>query len=123
MMKLSVILIAAAATAFAGSAFAQGTCARPTAPAAVDGATASLEQLLANKKEVSTFIGASDAYQTCVFADLAAQKAAAKKAKTKIDPAAVKAAEEAVAANQADKESVGAAFNASAKAYKAAHPS
>lgn len=122
-MKLSVILIAAAASALAGSALAQGTCERPTAPTAVDGATASLEQLLANKKDVSAFIGASDAYQTCVFEDLAAKKAAAKKDKTKLDPAAVKAAEDAVAANQADKESVGAAFNAAAKAYKAAHPS
>jgi hypothetical protein len=122
-MKLSVILIAGAAMAFAGSAMAQGACVRPAAPAAMDGTTATLEQLLANKTDVATFIGASDTFQTCVLGDLAAKKAAAKKAKANLDPAVVKAAEDEVSANQADKERVGTAFNAAAKAYKAAHPS
>ena len=124
MMKLSVILIAgAAAMAFAGSAMAQGACTAPTAPATVDGAAATLEQLVANKNEVAGFIAASDAYQTCVVKDLAARNAAAKQAKTKVDPAVVKAAQDALDANQADKERVGTAFNTAAKAYKTAHPS
>jgi hypothetical protein len=122
-MKLAAIFMAGATFALAGSAMAEASCVRPTAPAAVDGATASLEQLLAAKTEVAAFIGASDTYQTCVLDDLVAQKAAAKANKTKLDPAVIKAGQAQVDANQKDKESAGKAFNAAAKAYKAAHPS
>lgn len=121
-MKLSATLIACATLAMAGPALAEGVCTRPTAPTVVDGATAPLEQLVKSKNEVAAFIAASDTFQTCVLEDLAAQRATAKAAKTKVDPAIVTAAEAQISANQADKESAGAAFNAAAKAYKAAHP-
>jgi len=107
----------------AGPALAEDACARPTAPASVDGATASMDQIQAAKRDVMAFITASDAYQTCVLDDLAARKKAAKAAKTKFDPAAEKAANGLVTANQADKERVGVDFNKAAKAFKAAHPS
>jgi hypothetical protein len=112
-----------AALALAAPTFALAACDRPAAPTVVDGAAATMEQILASKKEVTDFITASDDYQNCVLADLKAQSDAAKKAKTKLDPAVKKAADEAISANQADKEKVGAAFNDSVKAYKAAHPS
>lgn len=122
-MKFAMILTAGAILATAQPALAQGACQRPSAPAAVDGATASLDQLIATKNATAAFIGASDAYQTCVLADLAAQRAAAKEAKTKFDSSIADAAQAQISANQSDKEAAGAAFNAAAKAYKAAHPS
>ena len=64
----------------------------------------------------------SDTYQQCIIDGLNAAKAAAKKAKTAIDPAVVQAANDATDANQNDKVAVGTAFNGAAKAYKAAHP-
>ena len=123
-MKIAAILTAGATLALSGTA--ANACERPAAPTAlngVDGATVSVEQLVAAQKEVAGFIAASDTYQACVIDDLAAQRAAAKDAKTKLDPAIAKAAKAQLDANQADKERAGAEFNAAAKAYKAAHPS
>lgn len=122
-MKLQLILALSAALGFAAPSLAQAECVRPTAPAAVDGATVSLEQLMAAKQAVMGFMSASDDYQACVIKDAAAQKDAAKAAKTKLDPAILKAADAKVSENQADKERVGGAFNTAAKAYRAAHPS
>lgn len=98
-------------------------CQRPTAPAAIDGKTATLEQLIAAKQAVVTFMSDSDTYQSCVIDAFKAKKAAADAAKTKLDPSLAKAADADVSANQADKEKVGGEFNAATKAYRAAHPS
>jgi hypothetical protein len=78
---------------------------------------------MATQKAVMSFISASDDYQNCVLADLKSKTNDAKKSKTKLDPAVKKAADDAITANQADKEKLGADFNASVKAFKAAHPS
>jgi Skp family chaperone for outer membrane proteins len=121
--RVTAVLLGAALMGWAGSALAQDACTKPAAPAAVDGATASMEQLLAAKKEVSDFIAASDAYQTCVLDSVEAQRKAAKAEKRKLDPQVSKTADADIKANQADKEKVGADFNAAARAYKAAHPS
>ena len=121
-MKFAAIMTAGAMLGLASPALA-AECVRPEAPAAVDGATATMEQLLAAKAGVTDFMAKSDAYQSCVLDDVAAQKAAAKAAKTKFDSAIAKAADAKVSENQADKERVGQAFNGAAKAYKAAHPS
>ncbi|MDB5448106.1 MAG: hypothetical protein JWQ97_3423 [Phenylobacterium sp.] len=121
-MKFASLALAAALS-LAAPALALAACERPTPPAPTDGATATMEQLVAAKNGVSAFITASDTYQSCVIADLAAQRDAAKKAKTKLDGGVPKAADAAIAANQKDKEQVGAAFNAAVKAYKTAHPS
>jgi hypothetical protein len=119
----SIVALGAALSLVApGLAFA-AACQAPTAPTAVDGSTATLQQMLAAKSGVTDFITASDAYQDCVVQEFQAQKAAADAAKAKVDPALAKAADAKVSASQADKERVGSAFNAAAKAYRAAHPS
>lgn len=123
-MKSASILVLSAALGLAAPSLAlAATCDRPAAPANVDGSKATLDELKAAKGAVTTFMTASDTYQSCVLDDLAAQRAAATAAKTKLDPAVAKAAEEKVNQNQADKERVGVDFNAAVKAYKAAHPS
>lgn len=121
--RVTAVLIGAAIFGWAGSALAQDACTKPAAPVAVDGAKASMEELLAAKKQVTEFIGASDTYQTCVLDGLEAHRKAAKAEKRKVDPAVQKMADANIAANQSDKERVGADFNAAARAYKAAHPS
>jgi hypothetical protein len=123
-MKSAMFLIAAAAVALAMPAMAQDACARPAAPTVTaDAASATMEQLVATKTEVGKFMTDSDAYQSCVIASVTAQRADAKKNKVKFDNAIAKAADKDIAANQADKERVGKAFNAALKSYKAAHPS
>lgn len=123
-MKLASLLTLGALFGVAahGLAFAAG-CDRPTPPARIDGASASMDQILAGKAAVTAFMSASDAYQDCIIAEVKAQRAAADAAKTRFDPAIAKAADAKANANQADKERVGAEFNASVKAFRAAHPS
>lgn len=119
----SILSLAAGGLLFlATPAFAQSACVRPTAPAPVDGATLSLDELAAAQKTVRDFIAASDAYQGCLLDDLNAQRAAAKANKTKFDKATATDVNAKIGANQADKEKVGAAFNEAVRAYKAAHP-
>ncbi|HEY9217854.1 MAG TPA: hypothetical protein VIO94_07395, partial [Phenylobacterium sp.] len=100
------------------------TCTRPEAPK-IDAATASasMEALAAAKQQTQTFITASDTYQACVLGEAKAKLEEAKAKKVDFDQGIAKRAQSQVSANQADKEKVGAAFNAAVRAYKAAHPS
>jgi len=122
-MNKAAILALGAALGLAAPGLALADCRAPTAPAAVDGKTATMDQLQAAKTAVGTFMTDSDAYQACVIDALKAQKDAAAAAKTKFDPALAKTAEADLDANQAEKQRVGADFNAAVKAYRAAHPS
>jgi hypothetical protein len=123
-MKHPSILALSAVLGLAAPGFAlAATCERPAAPAAIDGATVTMDQLRAAKTGVTDFMTASDTYQGCLVDDLAAQRAAAKAAKTSFDASVAKAVEAKINENQADKERVGAEFNAAVKAFKTAHPS
>jgi len=103
-------------------ATAPAMCEAPAAPGTVDGATASMEEVLAAKSAVAAFIASSDVYQSCLVDDIKVRRAAAKAAKTRFDEAEAKAVTQMINANQRDKEQVGKAFNDAVKAYKAAHP-
>jgi hypothetical protein len=74
--------------------------------------------------DVMNFIKASDDYQSCVLADLDRQKQEAAKAKNPkpLDQSIVDGANAKVAANQKEKEKIGAEYNAAVHAYKDAHP-
>lgn len=121
-MTRKLISALGAVAVFATPGLALAECQRPSPPAAVDGATVTQDQLTTAKQAVIAFMGASDDYQACVLKDATDQKAAAKAAKTKFDPAIAKAADAQINANQADKERVGGDYNTAAKAYRAAHP-
>jgi hypothetical protein len=101
-------------------------CSEPIAPAAIDGATATEAQMKAAVADVKTFIKDSDDYQTCLLADLTAQKRAAKnqkdKDKQKLDPGVEAAVQAKIDTNQKLKERVGAEYNAAVVAFKAKHP-
>jgi hypothetical protein len=118
--------LAGAALLFSfGPALAAGPCDEPYAPAAVDGSKATMEQMKGAHDDVVTFMKASDDYQSCLLDDLKNQKDAAAKAKDPkpLDPSIQIGVDKAVDANQRMKEKVGAEFNASVIAYKAAHKS
>jgi hypothetical protein len=120
-----VVRFSLAAALFAVSlapAFAQdATCTAPIPPAALDGATATQEQMTTMHDDVVNFIKASDDYQACVIADVDAKKAKAHRMKIEFDPYVAKQAEGQVAANQRLKEKVGGEFNAAVQAFKGHH--
>ena len=122
MKKMALALAAISAVALGGAAFAQDACVRPAAPSVADGATATVDQLMASKTAVAAFIADSDKYQSCLVDGVTAQRAAAKAAKTKFDESIAKGVTGKIKENQADKEATGKSFNAAVKAYKAAHP-
>lgn len=120
-MKIAA-LTTAALLAMAGSASAQTACNRPDAPASVDGATATMEQVVGFKNAVSAFMTASDTYQECLVSGVEKAREDAKAKKTKFDEGLSKSADKDIEANQKDKEAAGKAYNAAVKAYRAAHP-
>ena len=115
---LGVILLVAGAV----PAFADDTCKVPPTPAAIDGATATADQMRASIGAFNTFSKASDAYQICVNDYITAQNAAADKDKKSHDTAMVQSEGDKVAANQTAKEKAGTDLNAAIGLYKKAHP-
>lgn len=120
-MSFKYALVLAVAAGFAGPALAD-PCSEPIPPAPVDGATASKEQMLQARDDTVNFIKASDDYQTCLFADLKAQKLEAAKNKKPFPPSIEEAVNAKVQENQRVKEKVGAEYNAAAITYKNKHP-
>ena len=114
----------ASAFVLASTAASFAACTDPIAPAPVDGKTATKEQMVAASKDVKAFISASDEFQTCILAELTEKRKEALKSKDKkpLDPAVEASYQGKVDTNQKLKEKVGAEFNASVGAYKAAHP-
>ena len=117
-LGLAVALVAMSAM----PALAQSACMEPIAPAAINGATATVAQMKSAHDDVMTFIKQSDDYQVCLFKELNDAKAAALKDKKDVDPTLEPAVNAKVQANQGLKEKVGGEFNAAVNAYKAAHP-
>ena len=115
-----VFVLGMAAPALADSS----SCYEPYPPAAMDGNTATEDQMKSAVKDVKSFIAASDDYQSCLLSDLARQKreAARSKDKTPLDPSIEAGVDAKVSANQALKVKVGSEFNDAVKAYNAKHP-
>ena len=112
------ILMVAAAPAWAAS------CVDPVPPVAVNGSAVSEQQMKDAHDDVVNFIKSSDDYQSCLIADLNAQKMKAAKAKDPkpLDPAIEQQVQARIDGNQRMKEKVGAEFNAAVLAFKAKHP-
>lgn len=114
----AVLMLATAAPALAAS------CNTPIPPEiTVDGTTATVQQMEDAIKDFKTFQSASDDYQTCLLADLKAQKDAAKKQKDPkpLDPAIEAGINAKIKANQTEKEKLGGQLNAQIVAYQNAH--
>jgi hypothetical protein len=122
-MLKTLALAAALTIGMAAPALADSSvCQEPIAPAAVDGNTATKDQIHAALLDVKTFLKQSDDYQECLYRDLKDQQDAAKKDKKELDPSIAAGVDAKVKANQALKEKVGAEFNAAAQAFNAKHP-
>ena len=116
----SAFVLGMAAPALADSS----SCSEPYPPTAIDGNTATADQMKAAHNDVVNFIKSSDDYQSCLNADYTAQAQAAAKSKDKkpLDPSIKADVEARLEANQKEKEKVGAEFNTAVVAYKAKHP-
>jgi hypothetical protein len=105
----------------AAPALAQSACTEPGTPAAVDGATASADEIRAGIAAAKSFIAQSDVYQECLGKEVEAAKAQAAADKKPFDQSIADSAMAKAEANQKAKEKVGADINASIGVYKKAH--
>ncbi|WP_170287475.1 hypothetical protein [Halioglobus maricola] len=114
MIKYSALALALGST----SALA-ADCEAPAAPELPDGASASMEEMLAGQKSVKAFQAANLAYMQCLEPTIAAAQA-------KLDEGAegaadmLKAAEETYNAAVSAEEAVAGQFNTEVREYKAA---
>jgi hypothetical protein len=100
-------------------------CVAPDAPQIPDGATSTMEQMLAGQKAVKAFQAANIAYMGCLESGLSAAEAALKDAAEDDQPAAKTKYDSAVEAyNSAvsKEEEVAGQFNTEIREYKAAKP-
>ena len=120
MRTLKTLVIAT--SLFAASQTFAADCTRPTMPAVPDGASATMDEMIAGQGAVKAFQADAQAFRACVDGKLAGLKAAAADG----DEAAAetfKATTEAYNASVSDEETLAEAFNAAIRAYKEANPS
>lgn len=120
-MALKYFLTAAFLAASVAPALAD-QCSEPIPPTAVDGSTATKEQMTQARDDTVHFIKASDDYQTCLYADMKMQKMEANKNKKPFPSSIEDGVDAKVKDNQSEKEKVGAEYNAAAIVYKKKHP-
>ncbi len=117
-----MLICLAAPAAWGPSALGQTTCTEPVAPAPVDGATITVDQLRAAIADAKSFIALSDVYQSCLTSEAQAMSQPANPGdKPAPPPGLAEATNARIAANQKQKEKVGASINAAIGAYKDAH--
>ncbi len=121
-----IFLPAAALVLLAGPAFAaaapDAACKEPVAPAMPDGKTAPAADIIKAANGVKAFVAESDLYQQCLKDVVDKLDVAATISKTPVDPKVKADLEQKGDGNQAKKEQLGAAYAATAAAYRAAHP-
>lgn len=121
----SVIAMTILACAFvlapARAGLAQDVCTEPPAPAPVDGAQVSEDQMRAAATAARDFIAQSDVYQACLANTVDAARTQASADGKPLDPAVESAAKSKADANQKIKERVGAEINTAISVYKQTH--
>ena len=100
---------------------AQDACTQPQAPAPVDGAQLSEEQMRAAMTAARTFIAQSDVYQACLANTVDAARTQAMADGKPLDPAVENDARAKMDANQKEKDKVGVAINTAVGVYKQTH--
>ncbi len=116
------IMLAILTVAGAAPVFAQANCAVPIPPAALDGRTATQQQIAAAVGDAKGFISQSDVYQLCMLDYIKAQKDQAVTDKKPFDPYVETAAQKKIESNQTSKVKVGAEINTAINDFKMAHP-
>ena len=109
--------------ALTSSASFAGDCSIPDIPEVPDGASATMEQMLAGQSAVKAFQAANLEYMSCLDPMVSAAGEAAKASDaTDESKAAAKQLEEQYNTAVSIEEGIASQFNASLKAYKAANP-
>ena len=121
-MHYRLAFAAAALCLSAAPALADNTCVEPFAPTVPHGSSATKEQLLTARNEVTAFIKASDEYQQCILLDVQQQRDAARHDQKTLPQEVEDRAKSRIDANQREKERVGKEFNEAVQGYNAAHP-
>jgi len=123
-MSKTIIMAAILVLGSAAPVLAQGAsaCLSPIAPAPIDGATATEDQMRGANHDVRQFIADSDAYQECLGKEIDDAKAKAAADKKPVDQSVISVAMAKAEDNQKMKEKVGGEFNAAVGVYKKAHP-
>ena len=121
---MSKAFILASLLLFAGAPAAWGqstNCIAPPMPGPLDASKAGVEQIRAMLAAAQTFIAASETYQACLKSDVQAQKDQAQRDAKPFDPAIEAQMQSRAAANQKDKEKIGASVDLAVTAFKQAH--
>ena len=112
-MKISVLGLVAAAGCFSVSAFA--ACEQPSMVSVPDGATASMDELLAAQGDVKAYMSEMEGYLACLNEEL---EGAGEDAPAEFKSLMVNRHNSGVT----EMETVAAAFNEQVQAYRAANP-
>ena len=115
------ILISAFALLQGKASVAQEVCTEPQAPAPVDGAQLSEDQMRAAMAAARTFIAQSDVYRACLANAVDAARTQASADGKPFDPAVESDARAKAEANQREKDKVGVAINTAVGVYKQTH--
>lgn len=100
-----------------------GECTAPSDPTLPDGATATMEQMLAGQKAVKEYQAANSEYRACLDPQVsAAEVAAAGDSPSEEAVAALKKINDDYNASVSKEEELATKFNAALRDYKAAHP-
>lgn len=98
-------------------------CTAPSDPTLPDGATATMEQMLAGQKAVKEYQAANSEYRACLDPQVsAAEVAAAGDSPSEEAVAALKKINDDYNASVSKEEELAIKFNAALRDYKAAHP-
>ena len=115
-MKTFGLILIAAASSFALAAHAACELPLPTGVRVLpDGATATQEQLVAARTEITAYVQVADTYIACIDEELAA-------AGEEVSPEFKAILVNRRNAAQLEKETLAAAFNRALQAFRAAHP-
>ena len=119
LLPFRTILMACAVIGFCAPAAAQSACQEPPSPPAIDGATATREQMQAVVAATKTFLDQMSDFQSCLVTEgEAADTSSPEKAR-----ALQRSIDARTASSQKLKESVGALLNAAIRDFNAAHGS
>ena len=118
---MKIIKLTALALALGSTSALAADCTAPEAPAALDGASATMEQMLAGQKAVKAFQSENIDYMKCLEPEMATAEAAMQVGEDGAGEA-YKASQETYNAAVSAEEAVADQFNTAIRAYKAANP-
>jgi len=120
---MNIIKLALIGLALGSAASMAGECTAPALPTLPDGATATMDQMLAGQKAVKEYQAANSEYRACLDPQVsAAEVAAAGDSPSEEAQANLKKHNDDYNSSVSKEEELAVKFNAALRDYKAAHP-